>query len=144
MVTVKELLDAKPVALWTVAPDATVYRALEILAEKDVGALPVVDGNRLLGIFSERDYARKVVLKGRASRDVPVSELMARSVVCVTAADTINDCMTLMTEKRVRHLPVMDDDRLVGIVTIGDVVKSVISEQKHTIANLESYIRGSY
>lgn len=144
MVTVKELLAAKPAALWTVAPDSTVYEALEILAEKDVGALPVVDGDRLCGIFSERDYARKVVLKGRASRDMPVSELMARAVVCVSATDTINDCMALMTERRVRHLPVMEGDRLVGVVTIGDVVKNIIAEQKHAIEHLERYIRGSY
>ena len=142
--TVKELLEAKPAALWTVTPDATVYRALEILAEKDIGALPVVDGGRLIGIFSERDYARKVVLKGRASRDVPVSELMVKAVLCVSPTDSIQDCMALMTERRVRHLPVVEGDRLAGIVTIGDVVKSVITEQRHTIRDLERYIRGSY
>lgn len=144
MVTVKELLATKPAVIWTVEPDATVYRALEILAEKDVGALPVVEGDELRGIFSERDYARKVVLKGRASRDIPVSELMSKGVIVVSPSDSINDCMALMTERRVRHLPVMDGDRLVGIVTIGDVVKSVITQQKHTIEHLERYIRGSY
>jgi len=144
MVTVRELLSAKPTGLWTVAADATVYQALEILAARDVGALPVVDGERLCGIFSERDYARKVVLKGRASRDMPVSELMVRQVVCVSPTDSMQDCMALMTAKRVRHLPVLEGDRLVGIVTIGDVVKQIITEQKHTIEQMESYIRGSY
>lgn len=144
MVTVNDLLASKPPALWTVAPDATVYQALEILAEKDVGALPVVEDGELKGMFSERDYARKVVLKGRASRDVPVSDLMTTSLVCVSASDSIDDCMVLMTERRVRHLPVMDGNRLVGIVTIGDVVKKVIAEHEHTIQHLERYIRGSY
>jgi CBS domain-containing protein len=144
MVTVEDLLRGKPDQLWTVSPDATVYQALEILAAKDVGALPVVGGGALLGIFSERDYARKVVLKGRASRDLRVAELMVKAVVCVGPDDSIQDCMALMTEKRVRHLPVLVGERLVGIVTIGDVVKQVITEQKHTIKQLEDYIRGSY
>jgi len=144
MVKVKELLAGKPDELWTVGPDKTVYEALEILADKGVGALPVVDDGALLGILSERDYARKGILEGRGSRDTPVSALMSTTVYCVSPSDSINDCMALMTERRVRHLPVMQDDQLVGIVTIGDVVKKVIVEQKHTIEHLERYIRGSY
>lgn len=144
MVTVKDLLGAKRDELWTVPPDATVYRALEVMAEHDVGALPVVDGARLVGIFSERDYARKVVLRGRTSRETPVSDLMIGQVVCVTPEDTIQACMALMTRCRVRHLPVLDDDRIVGIVTIGDIVKRMLDEQAQTIEHLETYIRGTY
>ena len=144
MVTVKDLLGAKRDELWTVPPDATVYRALEVMAEHDVGALPVVDGARLVGIFSERDYARKVVLRGRTSRETPVSDLMIGQVVCVTPEDGIQACMALMTRCRVRHLPVLDDDRIVGIVTIGDVVKRMLDEQAQTIEHLETYIRGTY
>lgn len=144
MVTVKELMGARGGELWTVAPHATVYQALEVLAAHDIGALPVVDGGRLVGIFSERDYARKVVLRGRTSRETPVSDLMVKAVVCVAPSDTIQGCMALMTQKRVRHLPVLDGDDLVGIVTIGDVVKRMITEQAMTIEQLETYIRGSY
>jgi CBS domain-containing protein len=144
MVTVRDLLSTKPNEVWTVSPGATVFQALEMLAAKDIGAVPVVEGEKLLGIFSERDYARKVALKGQASRDMLVSNIMVRAVVCVAPTDSINDCMTLMTEQRVRHLPVMDSERLVGMVTIGDVVKKIITEQKHTIQQLEHYIRGSY
>jgi CBS domain-containing protein len=144
MVTVRELLRTKPSELWTVSPNATVFQALERLAAQDIGALPVVEGSRLVGIFSERDYARKVVLKGRASRDMLVADVMVRAVVCVSWANTIQDCMALMTEQRVRHLPVLEGERLVGIVTIGDVVKQIITEQNHTIEQLEQYIRGSY
>lgn len=144
MVLVKELLRAKPGEVWTVSPDATVFEALEILAEKDVGALPVVESARLRGMFSERDYARKIVLTGRASRGVRVADVMVTRVVCVKPADTIQDCMALMTEQRIRHLPVLDGDRLIGIVSIGDVVRQIISDQKHTIRQLESYIRGTY
>lgn len=144
MVTVKELMGARDGELWTVSPHATVYQALEVMAEHDIGALPVVEGGRLVGIFSERDYARKVVLRGRTSRETPVSDLMVRAVVCVAPADSIQGCMALMTQKRVRHLPVLDGDALIGIVTIGDVVKRMITEQAMTIEQLESYIRGSY
>ena len=144
MVTVKELLRGKPDELWTVSPRATIYQALEILADKDVGALPVVEDGELVGIFSERDYARRVVLRGRTSRETLVSELMVTAVVVVAPTDTIQDCMALMTQQHVRHLPVMDGNRMIGIVTIGDVVKQVITEQEFTIKQLESYIRGSY
>lgn len=144
MITVRELMGARGRELWTVAPHATVYQALEVMAEHDIGALPVMDGGRLVGIFSERDYARKVVLRGRTSRETPVSDLMVRAVVCVAPGDSIQGCMALMTQKRVRHLPVLDGDAVVGIVTIGDVVKRMITEQAMTIEQLESYIRGSY
>ena len=139
-----ELLRGKPDDLWTVSPHATIYQALEILSNKDVGALPVVENDELVGIFSERDYARRVVLRGRTSRETLVSELMVTAVVCVATTDTIQDCMALMTQQHVRHLPVMDGNRLIGIVTIGDVVKQVITEQEFTIKQLEGYIRGSY
>lgn len=144
MITVKDLLGAKRDELWTVPPNATVYRALEVMAEHDVGALPVVDGARLVGIFSERDYARRVVLRGRTSRETPVSDLMIGQVVCVTPEDTIQACMALMTRRRVRHLPVLEDDRIIGIVTIGDIVKRMLDEQAQTIEHLETYIRGTY
>jgi CBS domain-containing protein len=144
MVNVRDLLRTKPDELWTVAPNASVFEALELLAAKDIGALPVVEGGRLVGIFSERDYARKVVLKGRASRDMFVADVMVRTVICVSPKDSINDCMALITERRIRHLPVMEGERLIGIVTIGDVVKQIITEQDHTIEQLERYIRGSY
>jgi CBS domain-containing protein len=144
MVNVRDLLRTKPAELWTVAPNASVFQALELLAAKDIGALPVVEGDRLVGIFSERDYARKVVLKGRASREMSVADVMVRTVICVSPKDSINDCMALMTDRRIRHLPVMEGDRLIGIVTIGDVVKQIITEQDHTIEQLERYIRGSY
>ena len=144
MVNVRDLLRTKPAELWTVAPNASVFQALELLAAKDIGALPVVEDGRLVGIFSERDYARKVVLKGRASRDMSVSDVMVRTVICVSPKDSNNDCMALITERRIRHLPVMEGERLIGIVTIGDVVKQIITEQDHTIEQLERYIRGSY
>jgi len=143
MVTVQDLLSKKPDQLWTIPSGATVYEALEKLAEKDVGALPVIDDGKLVGIFSERDYARNVVLKGRSSRDMPVSELMVRNVCCVRKDQTIEDCMSLMTHKRCRHLPVIEDNRVVAMVTIGDVVKQVISDQQDTIEHLENYIQGN-
>ncbi|MCC6625382.1 MAG: CBS domain-containing protein [Deltaproteobacteria bacterium] len=144
MGTVKELLHGKRDALWTIHPGATVYRALEVMAQHDIGALPVVEDERLVGIFSERDYARKVILAGRSSRDTPVSDLMVREVLCVTPRATIEECMGLMTQKRVRHLPVLDGDALVGIVTIGDVVKRLLGDQASEIDALHRYIHGSY
>ncbi|MHC4170517.1 MAG: CBS domain-containing protein, partial [Planctomycetota bacterium] len=121
---------------------ATVYEALQIMSEKDVGALLVVDKENLVGIFSERDYARKVILKERSSKDTTVGELMTREVLYIEPQSTVEDCMALMTAKRVRHLPVLENERLIGIVTIGDVVKQVISDQEFTIQQLERYIKG--
>jgi len=144
MTSVQQLLNAKPSGIWTIGPEASVYHALEMMAQRDVGALPVVEGGKLVGIFSERDYARKVALKGRASRAVKVGELMTAKVFCVKPEQTIEECMALMTEKHVRHLPVLSEGKLVGIVTIGDVVKSIISDQEITIQSLKDYITGRY
>ena len=128
--------------MWTIEPDATVYRALELMAEKNIGALPVVQDGKLIGIFSERDYARKCILLGRFSKDTLVSELMSSPVVTVTPDMTVYQCMTVMTERRIRHLPVVKDGKLIGIVTIGDVGKAIISEQEVAIRSLEGYITG--
>jgi CBS domain-containing protein len=143
MSKIQEVLKSRSPEVWHIAPDATVYEALERMAEKDVGALPVVSEGRVVGIFSERDYARNVVLKGKSSKDTPVSELMSTPVLYVRPDQTMDDCMALMTEKRVRHLPVMENEQLVGIITIGDVVRRIISEQDYTIDQLENYITGS-
>ncbi|MGE5648407.1 MAG: CBS domain-containing protein [Acidobacteriota bacterium] len=141
---VRSILAGKGTTIWDVAPDATVYEALARLAEKDIGALLVLEGDRLIGIFSERDYARKVILMGRSSREMQVHEVMTAPVVTVTPHHTVEQCMKLMTENRVRHLPVMDGPRLAGIVSIGDLVNSIISEQAETIQHLNNYITGSY
>ena len=143
MNTVKRILEAKHGTVWTIRPDATVYEALRVMADKDIGALLVRSSEgKLVGVFSERDYARKVILKGRASKDTLVSELMTDLVYYVSSEHTVDDCMAIMTAKRVRHIPVIDDGSLVGIVTIGDVVNSKISEQNITIRDLENYITG--
>jgi CBS domain-containing protein len=137
-----EILKTKGQDVWTVAPDSTVYDALQMMAEKNVGALMVVENDKLVGVFSERDYARKVILKGKASKDTLVSEIMTSEPVWVRPDQTIGACMDLMTHKRVRHLPVLDEGRLVGVISIGDVVKAIISEQQFTIEQLEHYITG--
>ncbi|NID15741.1 CBS domain-containing protein [Luteibacter yeojuensis] len=142
MQQVKHLLAAKGSAVYAVAPDAAVYEALEQMAEKNVGALAVIRGDQLVGIISERDYARKVILKDRTSRDTPVAEIMTDSVVTIAPDATVDECMRLCTDNRLRHLPVLDGGRVVGIVSIGDLVKATISEQKETISQLESYIVG--
>jgi CBS domain-containing protein len=142
MTTVRQLLQAKNAEVWTIRPEALVYDALQTMAEKDVGALPVIEGGEIVGIFSERDYARKVVLKGKSSRTSPVREMMTARVLFVSPAETVEECMKLMTEKRVRHLPVLEEGRLVGIVSIGDAVKKVIADQQFTIEVLEKYITG--
>ncbi|HXX56748.1 MAG TPA: CBS domain-containing protein [Thermodesulfovibrionales bacterium] len=129
---------------WSVSPQASVYEALEIMADKNVGALLVIEEKRLVGIFSERDYARKVILKGKASKDTPVSELMTKAVLYATPKNTLEECMALMSSKHIRHLPVLDNDRIAGIITLGDVVKRIISDQKLTISELENYLTESY
>ena len=144
MSLIRQVLQAKTSEIWSVVPEATVFEALQIMAEKDVGGVLVIKDGDLVGIFSERDYARKVILAGKASKDTPVSEIMTKAVLYVTPETTIEECMALMTAKHVRHLPVMENDQLVGIVTIGDVVKKIISEQQFTINQLERYITGSY
>ena len=143
MITVRELLANKPSGVVTTTTETSVYEALALMARHDIGCLPVLEEGRLVGILSERDYARGVVLQGRSSRDMTVGELMTAPVVVIARGDTIQHCMTLMTRERVRHLPVLEDERLVGIVTIGDVVKQIMSEQALLIHELEGYIRGS-
>jgi CBS domain-containing protein len=141
MVTVKMLLEAKKKGFWTVSRDTSAYEALQIMAENDVGALLVVGKEKeLLGIFTERDYSRKVVLKGRSSKDTPVGDLMTETVYCVSPDDPIESCMTIMNYNRIRHLPVLDRGRLVGLVSIRDVVNMIISERESTIRHLEEYI----
>lgn len=142
MTTVRDVLRIKGSAAWAIAPGATVYDALNLMAEKDIGALLVMEGETLVGIVSERDYARKVVLRGKTSRETPVREIMTDRVLCVHPDQTIEDCMALMTNQRVRHLPVLVDNRVQGLISIGDVVKAIISEQEFVIAQLENYITG--
>lgn len=140
--TVRHLLDRKGREVHAVAPDTTVLSALQTMADHDVGAVLVTESERLLGIFSERDYARKVVLRGRSSKDTTVGELMSEDVVCVEPTRNVEECMALMTERRVRHLPVLDHGRLVGIISIGDVVSRIIADHEFVIQELEGYISG--
>jgi CBS domain-containing protein len=142
MKTVRQLLQAKGYDIWSTTPDASVYDALTLMADKRVGALLVLRGEKLVGIMSERDYARKVILKGKRSINTPVREIMTSKVFYVRPEQTVEDCMALMTEERVRHLPVLEDDQLIGVVSIGDVVKAIISEQEFLIEQLERYIVG--
>ena len=142
MKTVNHILKDKGSQIWSVSPETTAYEALELMADKDVGALLVIDNGKLVGIFSERDYARKVILKGKASRDTAVGELMSQAVYYVKLENSLSECMALMTSKHIRHLPVIEKDSIVGIITIGDVVKGIISEHEVTISNLETYISG--
>ena len=140
MKTVEQMLEGKGRRLLSVAPGATVYEALKLMAEHEVGALVVLDGERLVGIFSERDYARKVILFGKSSKETLVREIMTDKVLCVRPDQTVDQCMALMTDKRVRHLPVLDHKKVTGVISIGDVVKEVISEQRFMIEQLENYI----
>lgn len=140
MKTVQQLLDSKLPRLVSVSPDTTVLDALRVMAEKEIGAVLVLDGEQLAGIFSERDYARKVVLQGKSSKETPVREIMTEKVVCVHPKQTIEDCMGLMTDKRIRHLPVLEHKKVVGVISIGDVVKEMLSEKEFVIKQLESYI----
>jgi CBS domain-containing protein len=140
MKTVEQMLEGKGQRLLSVAPGATVYDALKLMAEHEVGALVVLDGDRLVGIFSERDYARKVILFGKSSKETLVREIMTDKVLCVRPDQTVDQCMALMTDKRVRHLPVLDHKKVTGVISIGDVVKEVISEQRFMIEQLENYI----
>jgi hydrogenase-4 component H len=144
MLTVKNILEAKGVAVWTTTPEAKVFDALKTMADKGVGALVVVDKGKIAGLLSERDYARKVVLHGKTSPKTPVREIMTSPVFCVKFMTTAQECMALMTDKHIRHLPVVEEDKLVGLVSIGDVVKSVISEHQITINHLQDYIVGKY
>jgi CBS domain-containing protein len=143
MTTAAQILEGKGHAVWSVAPDAFVYEALKLMAERNVGALVVLEGDELKGIFSERDYARKVILAGKSSREITVEEIMSPAVITVRPHQSVEECMALMTDKRIRHLPVVEGSRLVGVISIGDAVKAIISEREFTIEQLQSYIRGS-
>ena len=142
MKTVAQLLRSKPHGVLSITPDTAVFHALELMADKNVGALLVLDGDSLVGIFSERDYARKVILVGKSSKETAVREIMSSHVLYVRPQQTIQDCMALMTDKHVRHLPVLDERRVIGVISIGDVVKSIISEQEFMIEQLQNYISG--
>ncbi|OGA39156.1 MAG: histidine kinase [Betaproteobacteria bacterium RIFCSPLOWO2_12_FULL_62_13] len=140
MKTVRQVLQSKGSTIFSIAPEASVFEALKLMAEKEIGALLVIEGGKLAGIISERDYARKVILHGKFSHDILVRDIMTEKVVTVHPSQTVDECMTLVTNKRVRHLPVMDGEKLVGVVSIGDLVKEVITEQEQTIKQLEFYI----
>ena len=142
MHTVMDLLKEKGSTVYTIAADATVYDALQTMAQKNVGALLVKDGDAYVGLISERDYARKIVLHGKFSRDVPVRDIMSTDMVRIDPEENVENCMTLMTHKHVRHLPVFEADRLMGIISIGDIVKDIIEHKEEVIAQLESYIKG--
>jgi CBS domain-containing protein len=143
MTTVQNILESKGAAVWTVEPDTLVFDALTLMAEKNIGALLVTKDNALVGIFSERDYARKIVLKGGASHTAAVKEIMTQGVISVGPDQSIDECMEIMTGKHVRHLPVFENNKLIGMVSIGDIVKAMVSEREHTIEQLKNYITGT-
>jgi CBS domain-containing protein len=142
--SVGAILAHKGAAVWSIAPNATVFDAIELMADKNVGALPVVENGRLVGIISERDYTRKVILKGKSSKETPVRDIMTLELVTAHPGDSVSECMHVMTEKRVRHLPVLEGAKMVGLISIGDLVRRIISAQTATIDNLEKYITGDY
>jgi CBS domain-containing protein len=142
MTTVRQLLQNKGGHTWCIAPDATVFDAIKMMSEKEIGALVVAEHGTVVGVLSERDYARKVLLKGRSSKNTPVRDIMTTDVIFAEPDQNVDHCMNVMTDERIRHLPVMEEGRLIGVVSIGDLVKSIISEQQETIEQLESYIRG--
>jgi len=142
MKTVKEILKAKGTEIWSVQPSDTVLDSLRLMADKGIGSLLVMDGEKLMGIVTERDYARKVILEGKSSKDTSVSDVMTRKVLCVSPERTVDECMALMTDKRARHLPVVDHKRVIGVVSIGDLVKTLINEQQILIDQLQHYISG--
>ena len=142
MKIVQQILDRKGNEIWTIPPLSTVFEALKLMAEKEIGALLVQDKEKVVGIISERDYARKVVLKGKSSKDAPVKDIMSEKVIYVKPSTSVEDCMVLMINKRIRHLPVFDNERLAGLVSIGDVVKEIIDEKEVVIDELVRYITG--
>jgi CBS domain-containing protein len=142
--TVRSILQRKGSAVWTVAPETTVYEAIALMAQKGVGALVVAEGDQLVGMISERDYARKVILKGHSSRETRVREIMSAPVITVTPDDSVEHCLEIITANRIRHLPVLEEGRLAGVVTIGDLVGALISAQTDTIHHLRNYIDGKY
>jgi len=139
---ISTLLHHKTAELWSIAPEATVFEAIKLMAEKNIGSLLVLSGGRLTGVFTERDYTRKIALQGKSSRETRVGEIVSSEVVSVTPHHSIEDCMKLMTEKRVRHLPVLEGEKVVGIISIGDLVNWIISAQSAAIAQMEQYIAG--
>ena len=139
---VKRILESKGHDIWSIEPSASVYDAIHVLAERQIGALLVMKEDQLVGIFSERDYARQIILKDRSSEDTKVEEIMTKKVLHVQPNDVIDDCMALMTKKRIRHLPVVENKKVVGMISIGDLVSAVIAEQQSTINDLEKYISG--
>lgn len=143
MSTVKHILANKTAEVASVDPASTVYAALELMAKRNIGAVAVMEDDQLAGIFTERDYARKVILKGKASPTTTIAEVMSENPICVVPGHTVEECMALMTDKAIRHLPVLEDNRMIGIVSIGDLVKSIIQEQKFIIDQLEHYIQGA-
>ncbi|MDA3923044.1 MAG: CBS domain-containing protein [Salinisphaera sp.] len=142
MTTVNDLLRDKSSDIWTIGPDETMFDALKLLGEKNIGAVLVMEGGRLVGLLSERDYARKVLLKGRRSRETKVREVMSTDVTSVTSRTAVEECLSLMTDRRFRHLPVMDNDKLIGLISMGDLVKAIIEDQRDLIGQLEQYISG--
>ena len=139
---VRDILKSKGSTVYSIRPDQTVYDAIAKMDELDIGALVVMSGESLKGILSERDYRSKVILKGRSSKSTDVSEIMTADVYCVAPSESVQSCMSIMTEKKIRHLPIMEDDKVVGVVSIGDLVKTIISKQKGEISSLRSYIQG--
>ncbi len=142
--TIEVLLSDKGTQVWSIGPRATVFEAIQMMADKNVGALLVTENNKLVGILSERDYTRKVVLKGKSSRETPVIDIISTKPVVVSPTDKVVDCMRLMTQNRIRHLPVLDGDKIVGVISIGDLVNWTISTQSATIDQLNKYITGEY
>ena len=142
--SVGAILAHKGSAVWSIAPSTMVFDAIQLMADKNVGALPVIDNGKLVGIISERDYTRKVILKGKSSKETPVRDIMTSELVTVHPGDTVSACMQMMTDKRVRHLPVLEGANMVGLVSIADLVRRIISAQTATIDNLEKYIHGDY
>lgn len=144
MQLVSQILRNKGYDVYSVSPDATVFDALKLMAEKNIGAVVVREDDQVVGIMSERDYARKVILEGKSSKNIPVRDIMSTRVLYVRPDQTVHDCMVLMIDKRIRHLPVMEEDKLKGLLSIGDVVKAVIAEKEYVIEQLENYIAGRY
>jgi CBS domain-containing protein len=142
--TVNSILARKGSAIWSIAPDATVFEAIQLMAEKNVGALPVVQNDQLVGIISERDYTRKVILQGKSSKETPVRDIMTQRLVTADPDDRVSECMQRMTENRVRHLPVLEANKMVGILSIGDVLAWLIAAQRNAIDNLERYVTGDF
>jgi CBS domain-containing protein len=139
---VKDILESKKGNVFYVSPSTMVYSAVEVMSEKNIGGLLIVENEKLVGIFTERDYARKLILRGKSSKDTPVSEIMTKNPLTVSPENSIDDCMTLMTERRIRHLPVCENEKLIGMLSIGDLVRYIIEQQKGIIEDLEHYITG--